>query len=225
MPPLVGAFELGSTVKLLAIHSYERTIEDICSLNWSGLTRAELTAVAWAYYFFSVQFRENLELARNSNPDDEKLLQLYRGECDTANLSPFPGVAAQGERMNHDEFMRRILVLSDVDDRVRQEIERLGASYLAHVRQMDSETRAISISSYENGGLESVFRAILQAEDWDHRSLQAFKHFLVEHIRFDSDADAGHGALSRHMAPDDRICPLWDAFRDLLVGAAPALLS
>jgi hypothetical protein len=212
-------------VKLITIHRYERTIEDICSLNWSELTRSDLVSVAWAYYYFSVQFRENLELARDLNPDDVKLLQLYEGECDTANLSPFPGVAAHGEKMNHDEFMRRLLTISDIDHRVRQRIERLGASYLAEIRCMASEIRALSIASYEDGGLERVFRAMLQAEDWDHPSLQAFKHFLVEHIRFDSDDEVGHGALSRHLRPDDRICPLWDAFRDILVGAAPVLLN
>ncbi len=211
-------------MKLFTILRYQRAIEDICNLNWSGLTQAELTAVAWAYYYFSVQFRENLELARDLNPHDEKLLELYDGECDTANLSPFPGVALRGEKMNHDEFMRRVLVLSNIEPRVQRIVERLGAAYLAQIRCLDAETRAISIASYEDGGLERVFRAILQAEDWDHPALLAFRHFLSEHIRFDSDAEIGHGALSRHMTPDDRICPLWEAFRDILVGAAPSLL-
>jgi hypothetical protein len=212
-------------VKLLTINRYQRVISDICNLNWSALSRDELKAVAWAYYYFSVQFRENLELACEQHPWDENLAELRAGECDTSNLSPYPGIAAPGERMNHDEFMRRCLMMSEIDQPTRDTVERLGVAYLAEVRSMDETTRAMSIGSYEDGGLESVFTAILRAPEWGHPSLQAFHHFLVEHIRFDSDENAGHGALSRHLAPDDRILPLWTAFQGMLVGAVPALLS
>ena len=88
---------------------------------------------------------------------------------------------------------------------------------------MSPTARALSITSYEDGGLERVFKAMLQAPDWDARSLAAFRHFLVEHIRFDSDPDVGHGSLSRHFAPDDRILPAWRGFRNILVEAAPRL--
>ena len=47
---------------------------------------------------------------------------------------------------------------------------------------MDPLTRAMSLSSYEDRGLETVFRAMLSALDWDEPSLGAFCHFLVEQI-------------------------------------------
>jgi hypothetical protein len=47
----------------------------------------------------------------------------------------------------------------------------------------------------------------------------------VEHVRFDSDPEQGHGALSRHMMPDNRVQPLWQAFRDILTTCAPKLLA
>ena len=59
-------------------------------------------------------FRECLEIARKMYPDDERLLQLDHGERNTDNLSPWPGVAASGEKMNHDEFMRRTLELAKI---------------------------------------------------------------------------------------------------------------
>ena len=62
-------------------------------------------------------------------------------------------------------------------------------------RRMDDKTRVMSIASYECGGLESVFRAILRAPDWNTRLLQAFRHFLVKHVGFDSDPEQGHGLL------------------------------
>jgi len=182
-------------------------------------------ASAWAYYFFSIQFRENLQIARMLYPEDVKLKQLEEEECDTHNLSPWPGVALPAERMNHDEFMRRSLELTPLDRSARQRLEELGTAYLAKVREVAPLTRALSISSYENGGLHSVFTAYLTAPSWDTPALKAFGHFLVQHIKFDGDGteENGHGALARHLVPDDRILPLWADFRDLLIDSVPRL--
>ena len=155
--------------------------------------------------------------------EDERLATLRREECGTANLSPYPGIAATGEAMNHDEFMRRVLAISDIDPIRRAQLQQKGERYLSFSRSLPEMDRALAISSYEDGGLECVFRAILRAPDWDGPALGAFHHFLAEHIRFDSDEEAGHGALSRHLVPDDRVVPLWTAFRDLFVDAVPSL--
>ena len=85
-------------------------------------------------------------------------------------------------------------------------MDSLGREYLAEVSRMDRVTRAMSLSSYEDGGLETVFRAMLTAPDWDEPSLGGFKHFLVEHIKLDCGE---HGSLCRHLVADDRILPLW----------------
>jgi len=204
---------------------YLDIINDICCLNWRGISQDELLSAAWAYYFFSIQFRENLQIARSLYPDDGKLKQLEEEECDTHNLSPWPGVALPGEKMNHDEFMRRSLALCPLDPSMRHRIEELGQAYLATVREIAPMTRAVSISSYENGGLQSVFNAYLTSPAWDMPALKAFGHFLLEHIKFDGDGseEHGHGALARHLVPDDRILPLWAAFRHLLVSSVPRL--
>jgi hypothetical protein len=202
---------------------YQFVVEDITGLSWSSLSREDLMAVAWGYYYFSVQFRESLYLACESYPEDPLLQLLREGECDTDNLSPCEGVAEIGERMNHDEFMRRVLGLTDLSASQRARLQQVGMNYLAFTRDLPSHARAMSIPTYEDGGLESVFRAILTAPHWDHPSLQAFRHFLVEHIRFDSDADAGHGSLSRHLQPDAKTVLLWTAFRDLLIESAQVL--
>ncbi len=204
-------------------HEYQAVIDGICNLDWQGLGGDDMTSVAWAYYYFSIQFRENLKTARSLHPHDAKLRQLEAEECDTANLSPWPGVAAAGEAMNHDEFMRRTLELTPIEATRSQRFETIGHCYLADMRALDPTVRAASIASYEDGGLERVFRAILQFSGWDTSLLRAFRHFLAEHVRFDSDPEQGHGALSRHIEVDDRILPLWAGFRDLLVGCVPAL--
>jgi hypothetical protein len=192
-------------------------------MDWDHRTSEEMVAAACAYYYFSIQFRENLEIARELFGSDPKLAQLEREECNTANLSPWPGVALPGEKMNHDEFMRRALMLHTIPAALSDRFEAAGEAYLAEVRSLDVMSRALSISSYEDGGLEAVFRAILRYQNWDNDLLRAFRHFLVEHIRFDSDPDAGHGSLSRHLEPDDRVLPLWTAFRKIFLICVPAL--
>jgi len=201
--------------------AYEAVIDAICGMCWDALDNDEIMRVAKAYYYFSIQFRENLELACAQHPADAKLAELRAGECATDNLSPWPGVAAPGERMDHDEFMRRLLAYHPAgDDRALGDA---GERYLERVRSVDGVARAASIASYEDGGLTRVFGAMLRAPQWYGRGQRAFRFFLEQHIAFDSDEGGGHGSLSRHLAPDDRILPLWTAFRDLLTGAAPRL--
>jgi hypothetical protein len=151
------------------------------------------------------------------------LLKLDHDERNTDNLSPWPGVAAVGEKMSHDEFMRRTLELTAIPESRRQTLASIGQAYLTETRAIDCETKALALASFEAGGLEKVFRAILMARHWDNRLLQAFKHFLIEHIRFDSDPDQGHGALCRHLTPDDRVLPLWTGFKKMLIEAVPQL--
>lgn len=207
---------------VIAADRYPKIIEEIETLNWRQLTRDELMAACAAYYYFSVQFVQAVGFACELYPSDPKLIELRKGECDTDNLSPYPGVAKPREKMNHDEFMRRIVAISSLDREERSRIENLGRAYLAEVNQFDPITRAMSLSSYEDGGLERVFGAILTAQDWDEPSLGAFRHFLVEHIKLDSGE---HGGLCRHLVADDRILPLWVAFRNILVAAAPRLAA
>jgi hypothetical protein len=203
--------------------AYERAIDEICELNWTKLSEEDLIRVAWAYYHFSVQFRECLEIARELYPDDERLVQLDHGERNTDNLSPWPGVATVGEKMNHDEFMRRTLELARIPEIGRMALAAIGNDYLKKVRAVDRNTKALALATYEDGGLEKVFRAILTAQHWTGPLQQAFKHFLTEHIRFDSDPDQGHGALCRHLTPDDRVLALWTAFKQILIEAVPRL--
>jgi hypothetical protein len=204
---------------------YEAVIDDICALNWADLGRDDLITVAGAYFYFSKQFCETVEIACGRYPDDSNLIALRDGECNTANLSPYPGIAEPGERMNHDEFMRRAIEMAALPSEIQTRIAALGATYLATAQQIDPETRIASLPSYEDGGLQRVFSAVLMAKTWDTPALTAFRHFLVGHVALDSDPAMGHGALCRHLAVDDGILPLWDAFKTLLVGAAPALLS
>ena len=125
--------------------------------------------------------------------------------------------------MNHDEFMRRTLALTTISESRRRKLAAIGQAYLAKIRAMDNHSRASAIASYEDGGLEKVFRAFLKAPRWNNPLLKAFQHFLVEHIRFDSDPEQGHGALCRHLTPDDRVHALWAEFREMLIQAAPRL--
>jgi O-acetylhomoserine (thiol)-lyase len=194
-------------------------IDEICHLRWETIGADEMMQVAKAYHYFSIQFRENLEIACRLYPNDGRLKRLFQGECDTDNLSPWPGVAVVGEKLDHDEFISRLLSFQAIS---REELlSEIGRIYLDRVRYLDDDTRAASIASYEDGGLSRVFRAILRARDWEGTGPRAFKFFLEKHVHFDDDG--GHGALSRHLRANGEILPLWVAFRELLVAAVPKL--
>jgi hypothetical protein len=202
---------------------YEDVIDAICAMAWDRLGNDEVLQVAKAYYYFSIQFRENLDIACALRPGDPKLASLREGECDTDNLSPWPGIAATGEKMHHDEFMRRLLSLQTVRD--AEYLEALGTSYLNRVRSIGDLPRACSIASYEDGGLSRVFTAMLRAPHWYGAGQRAFRYFLEQHIRFDTDDAGGHGSLSRHLTPDESIMPLWSAFALMLASAVPRLMQ
>jgi hypothetical protein len=201
--------------------AFPAVIDEICGMRWEALDAGEVMQVAKAYYYFSIQFRENLEIACRLRPGDALLQKLSEGECDTDNLSPFPGVCTAGEKLNHDEFMRRLLAFQQID--CDHALTLLGEAYLDRTRALADLPRAASIASYEDGGLSRVFGAMLRAPDWHGAGSVAFRFFLEEHIRFDTDDGGGHGTLSRHLPVDDAILPLWTAFRDLLLAAAPRL--
>jgi len=193
-------------------------IDAICDLPWQSLRDDEILMVAAAYRYFSIQFRENLETALAFWPDDAGLVRLYEEECNTDNLSPWPGVAAEDERLNHDEFIRRLLALEPID---APQVEAAGAAYLARVRALDPLTRAQSIVSYEDGGLSRVFQAVLRAPAWNGISAQAFKFFLEQHIQFDKNETAGHGMMVRHLQANCDVTPLWTAFLEILTASVP----
>jgi hypothetical protein len=201
--------------------AFESVINQICRMPWEKISNHEVLKVAKAYYYFSVQFRENLAIACLLSPRDENLRKLYKEECHTDNLSPYPGVTSTGDKVNHDVFIERFLLLQPIHQ--EKAIEEIGREYLRKIRALDDTIRARSIASYEDGGLSSVFTAMLRAPQWQGAGQRAFRFFLEEHIRFDLDADAGHGALSRHLKRDDDILPLWAAFKELLVEAVPTL--
>lgn len=203
--------------------AYPAVIDEICGMRWETLGADEVMQVAKAYYYFSIQFRENLEIACRLRPGDALLQKLTEGECDTDNLSPYPGVCTAGEKLNHDEFMRRLLAFQPIE--CDHALSLLGEAYLECTRSLADLPRAASIASYEDGGLSRVFGAMLRAPTWEGAGPLAFRFFLEEHIRFDTDDGEGHGALSRHLPVDDAILPLWTAFRDLLLAAAPRLES
>jgi hypothetical protein len=203
--------------------SFERIIIEICSAQWKFATVEQLLNVCHVYYYFSIQFRENLEIACQLHPNDDKLIRLSKEECNTDNLSPWSGIAQPAEKLDHDEFIRRALLLEPRRRRLAA-LDDIGISYLKKIREIDPRSRAKSIASYEDNGLRRIFLSILEAPHWDGPILGAFRFFLLKHLEFDSAAESGHGSLSRHLVPDCSVTPLWRALKDLLGAAAPEIM-
>ena len=53
--------------------AFESVIDGICAMPWERLSGDDILCVAKAYYFFSIQFRENLDIACGLRPRDAKL--------------------------------------------------------------------------------------------------------------------------------------------------------
>jgi hypothetical protein len=101
--------------------AFEGVINQICRMPWAKISNHEVLKIAKVYYYFSVQFRENLAIACLLYPRSENLQKLYREECHADNLSPFPGITAVGERINHinhDEFLKKITPITDSSTRM-----------------------------------------------------------------------------------------------------------
>ena len=114
----------------------------------------------------------------------------------------------------------RLLTLQPMGDVAA--IERAGAVYLAKSRAMTITSWPRASPAMKMAACRPSFGAMLRAPSWTGAGQRAFRHFLEKHIEFDSDEDAGHGALSRHIPVDDSILPLWVAFEDILRCAVPA---
>jgi hypothetical protein len=76
------------------------------------------------YYYFSTQFRENLE-AHSLYPNDDLLRRLDHSKRYSGSLFAWPGVAKVGERRNHDEFKRRTLERRTIAEDRRRGLEGL----------------------------------------------------------------------------------------------------
>jgi hypothetical protein len=202
--------------------SCKAVIDRICDMPWETINNDEIMRIAKAYYYFSIQFRENLVLACAQHPNDLFLKELYKAECNTDNLSPYEGITRGQERINHDEFLRRLLCKEFHE---ADQLDDLGHEYLCRVRSIDITARVASIATYEDGGLSRVFASMLRAPRWLGAAQRAFRFFLEEHIRFDTDSDCGHGALTRNLKVDDSVLPLWEAFEELLQATVSELAN
>src|SRR5690242_21076920 len=67
---------------------------------------------------------------------------------------------------------------------------------LARISAMDPYTRAAGISSYEDGGLERIFGAILNCACWETPLLQGFRHFVVKQDRKSTRLNSSHMSIS-----------------------------
>lgn len=198
-------------------------INRVCDIGWETLNEQQMTSAVWMFYFRSVQFRENLEAAIRLHPDNQNLRTLTEEELHTNNLSPYNGIAAEGEYLDHDTFLKRIIETHPIPPEKRQYLENLGKEYLDSMTKMPDEIKAMCLVSSEDGGSSKIYTNILTSPQncWKSNGMQAFRHFLQKHVEFDSTEgeDTGHGMLVRKLGIDDRVAPMLDKFADCLEDA------
>ena len=62
------------------VSAEDSAVARICSLDWRDRSEEEMVAVAWAYFYFSIQFRENLEICCDYYPGALALSRLRAEE-------------------------------------------------------------------------------------------------------------------------------------------------
>ncbi|MGH1403481.1 MAG: hypothetical protein ACRBDL_04505 [Alphaproteobacteria bacterium] len=195
-------------------------VNRICNLDWESFNEDQIASAAWMLYYLSIQFRKNLETAMELHPNDPALQELATEELHTDNLSPFPNIAEEGECLDHDEFLKRIIDSYPMEQEKKQFLTALGNKYLAELSHMPDEAKTMHLVSLEDGGASRIYQSILNAptEQWESNEMQAFHHFLEKHVAFDNleGEDAGHGALIRKLGMDDSIAPMYDVLADCM---------
>tara|TARA_B100001989_G_C24540621_1_gene467343 strand:- start:1554 stop:2237 length:684 start_codon:yes stop_codon:yes gene_type:complete len=196
-------------------------VERICNLGWEDLSENQVKRALHGFYFFSQKFVDNLRTASNLYPEDDGIKSLMQEELNTDNLSPYNGVADEGEAMDHDVFLRRVIQISGLSEEENEELFTKGKQYLEAMDQMPPEAQLQCLVSCEDGGAIQMYSSVLKAQvlDSEDPALQAFKHFLQKHVEFDNEegAEAGHGTLVRKFEMEDKhIGPFWNHFADFL---------
>lgn len=180
---------------------YKTVVEKIKSLNWENLDNQELQQLMYLSHVSAREFAEALRIALKLYPENENLQEMARGELQTNNLS-FGDYQAKGD---HADYLGHFLEKMEVP----KHLTILGDLYQAACRELDDKTRAMSIFSREEE-LSGIFERILKAKDWSTSELTAFRHYLEQHIAFDSNK-GGHHDLTKEFPIDDSVKPFYEA--------------
>lgn len=195
--------------------TYHDIIEEIVHLSWNKLNAKDLQRLMYASEALSREMAEAVRCGLQLHPEDRFLQEMAKGEIGTSNIS-FQDFRRKAD---HSEFLLHFLNKSEFrpDEALKKETQ----NYLDLCRDFSAEVRLMTVVSREKE-LPPVFAAILDAQDWEAPGLDAYKYFLTEHVRLDSE-EAGHHELIKHIPTDERIEGFYQYRLDLFRKLFPVL--
>jgi hypothetical protein len=187
--------------------NYKNIVNQIMSLKWANLSEQELHVLVVFAGYCAREFAESLRIALELYPESEGLKKMALEELNTTNLQfeDYKGPGDHADFLWH--FIRKYNLVDGCGDAVT-----FGEQYLARVRALPREVRAMSIFSRE-AELPGMFVRTLEAKNWSAVGLPSFRYYLERHIALDS-ADDGHAALVSDFKLDDRLSDFYQARLD-----------
>ncbi len=190
------------------MNNHKNVIDEIKQLRWERLSASELQVLTILAAYAAREFAESLRIALRLYPESSELREMASGELETSNLQ-FGDYSQPGD---HANFLWHFINKHNLTE-LHPEAVRAGETYLAKVRELPDEIRAMSIISRERE-LPQIFERILEARDWSMPILEAFHHYLKEHIRLDS-MEGGHADLLSSFIVTNEITVFYKARLDM----------
>ncbi len=184
-------------------NEYKETVRLIRELDWENLDATSLQDVMYLSFISAFEFAEALRVALRLYSDDSLVQEMSEGELETDNLK----YQEYDKKGDHADFL--MYFMESCGYTPTEKIEQAGEQYLNVCRAFSDELRAMSVFSreFESTG---IFKRILSAKDWDACGLSAFRYFIEEHIRLDSE-DGGHHDMIKHYTITDEVDAFYEA--------------
>jgi hypothetical protein len=196
---------------------YKNIVGQIRDLPWPKLSSRGLEISMVLGAFAALEFAGSSRIALVLYPDSPAFQELAAGELDTDNLV-FGGYNQRGD---HAAFLWHFIRKHKLVE-IYPEAVAAGEQYLADIRTLSREVRAMSIVSREHE-LPGIFNRILQATDWSTPALQAFRYYLERHIELDS-GEGGHADLLSGFEVTDAVADFYE-FRLKMYRCIPTLFA
>jgi len=185
----------------------QENISQIANFNWSKMSIYDILYLSLTTAY---EFAESLRIAQKFYPENKDIAAVASGELLTDNLY-YENYRRPGD---HADYLAYFFVRKNLGRRVSLKAQVSADIYLIKCESFTDGQRAMSIISREQE-LHKIFEKIVSSHNWKSNSLDFYEHYLLEHIRFDSQ-EGGHGDLLSKLPLNEKyLDEFWAARFDL----------
>jgi len=182
--------------------SYKSVVKKIVNLKWGSLDEEDLQKLMILSAYSALEFAESLRITVKMNSKNKALKEMAEEELNTDNLS-FEDYNVKGD---HFKFLWHFINKYGLLKKFGS-LEKVGETYMNHVRKLPKKVRVMSIVSREEE-LPNIFARILTTKNWKAEGLKAYRFYLKEHIALDSD-EGGHADKLKNMKVGNEVADFY----------------